>query len=413
MEKNIVLQEIVDFYLQSNDFNGLPIYQMNNYSKEELLNLIDNDLVEAISEKEVLNPHIRGFNLNISKNVQKNNATDIKSHTCFYPTEKALEGVKIDYETPYTSLMQKGKKQFDIIFFDIEILERYINNPKFLIIDNGYRGSICIRDEYYDDEDNNSEYIKDYGMAYIEGAELKRAVAVFLIDLANLSPKIQMLWKAFELRNQKTCNVDSGFKKNLIYGEWVTDYWIFHAIIDEMIIINKQCKAMDIPPLFSHTYSTNSYEMPEGYRNILLPTMKNYYDFVLVLEKMFVHNISIKAFKKDGVLIKGIERKDNDGHDKGSLVMLEEWMNKNIKTNIEIKEVIIKPLKNIRKIRQVPAHEITNNKYDIGVYKKQNDLIIETYKAIRGIRLLFSNLPQANTIEIPEQLITGNNIVCY
>lgn len=412
MKKNVVLQEIIDFYLQSKDFNGLPIYQMNNYDKEELLNLIDNDLIEAISEKEVLNPHIRGFNLDIPKDIQKNNASDLESHTCFYPTEKALEGVKIDYKSPYTILMQKGREQFDIIFFDIEILERYINNPKFLIMDNGYRGSICIRDEYYDDEDD-SEYIKDYGMAYIEGEKLTRAVAIFLIDLAKLSPKIQMLWKAFELKNQNRCKVNSRFIKNLIYGEWVTDYWIFHAIIDEMIIINKQCESMEIPPLFSHTYGTHFSEMPEGYRNIFLPTMKNYYDFVLVLEKMFVHNISVKTFQKDGFLIKGIERKDSKGYDKGSLVMLSEWLNRNIKTSINIDEIIINPLKSIRKIRQVPAHELTSNRYDIDVYKKQNDLVIETYRAIRGIRLLFSNHPKANKIEIPEWLVTGENIVCY
>lgn len=38
--------------------------------------------------------------------------------------------------------------------------------------------------------------------------------------------------------------------------------------------------------------------MPEGSRNILLPTLKNYYDFVLVLKKIIVHNISYKTFQK-------------------------------------------------------------------------------------------------------------------
>lgn len=38
--------------------------------------------------------------------------------------------------------------------------------------------------------------------------------------------------------------------------------------------------------------------MPEGFRNILLPTLKNYYDFVLVLEKIIVHKFLIKHFKK-------------------------------------------------------------------------------------------------------------------
>lgn len=30
MENNIILQEIVDYYLQSKDFNGLPVYRMTN-----------------------------------------------------------------------------------------------------------------------------------------------------------------------------------------------------------------------------------------------------------------------------------------------------------------------------------------------------------------------------------------------
>lgn len=80
--------------------------------------------------------------------------------------------------------MQNGKVQFDIIFFDVEILERY-NNPKFLIMDNGYRGCISIRDEFYDESGEN-EYIKDYGMAYIDGDKLNRAIGVFVIDLAKL-----------------------------------------------------------------------------------------------------------------------------------------------------------------------------------------------------------------------------------
>lgn len=411
MENNIVLQEIINYYLQSQDFNGLPIYRMENYNKEVLFKLIDNDFIEVISEREVLNPHIRGFSLNIPKKIQKENVSDKKSHSCLYPSEKALEDIEVDYNRPYTTLMQKGKEQFDIIFFNIEILERYINNPKFVIMDGGYRGTIYMHDEY--EEEDNSDYIKDYGMAYSDGEVFKRAVGVFLIDLTNLSPKIQMLWKAFELDNQDNYKINSGFVRNLIYGEWTTDYWIFHALIDEMKIINKQCQTMEINPLFSQTYGTHYSEIPEGYRNILLPTMKNYYDFVLVLEKMFVHNISIKAFQKDSFLIEKIDRRNEKGEIKGSLTMLSEWLNKNIKTYISIDETIISPLKKIRKIRQIPAHQLTDNSFDVSLYNKQNELVIETYKSIRFIRLLFSNHPATESIKIPDYLFTGENIVIH
>ena len=130
-----------------------------------------------------------------------------------------------------------------------------------------------------------------------------------------------------------------------------------------------------LPELFSHAYGTGYNEMPEGCRSVLLPTLKNYYDFVLVMEKLVVHNISIKTFQKDSFLVKKIERKDEEGRDKGIRVMLQEWLKKNVRANFDMEEVIIKPIKYIRKIRQVPAHELTNNKYDVDVYEKQKLLL--------------------------------------
>ncbi|MDX1259016.1 hypothetical protein [Exiguobacterium sp. K1] len=412
MNDYIALTEIIDYYLNSEDFNGLPILKMSHYNEKELFELIDRGMIEVISENEVLNPHIRGFNLNISIEVQKKYISDKKTHACLYPTETALKEIEVDYKSPYTVLMQSGRGQFDIIYFDIEILERYINNPKYIVYDSGYRGTIEINHDFYNEYAEN-EYIKDYGMAYVKDEPLIRSMGVFLIDLSNLPPKIQMLWNAYELENQKLYTIEEGFIKNLLHGEWVTKYWIFHALIDEMIIVNEQCKAMGIPSLFSKTFGTHYFDMPEGYRNILLPTMKNYYDFVLVMEKMFVHNISVKTFQKDEFLIKKIERKDENGNPKGSLVMFQEWLSKNIRTSNNLNLDIIQPLKNIRKIRQVPAHELTNNKYDTTLYEKQRDLVIETYTAVRNIRLIFSNHPLGSAVEIPKQLISGENIVYY
>ena len=53
------------------------------------------------------------------------------------------------------------------------------------------------------------------------------------------------------------------------------------------------------------------------------------------------------------------------------------------RANFDMDEFIISPLKNIRKIRQVPAHELTNNKYDLDVYDKQRELMEDTYEALR------------------------------
>lgn len=413
IDKNMVLNEIIEYYLNSRDFNGLPLYNMKNYDYDILCNLIDENSIEVLSDKEVINPHIKAMELDISKDKQKANIRNKENYAVLYPTKEALKNTNIEYTSPYTEIMKKGEKQFKIVYFDIEILERYINNPKFIVMDNGYRGKIYPKDEYCEDDTIDNEYIKDYGMAYIDGEKINRAIGVFICDLASLSSCKQMLWKGFELLKQDQCKINSGFVENLIEGKWVTKVWIFHALIEEMKVINNQCEAMQIPKLFNKTFGTHYTEMPEGYRNIFLPSLKNYYDFVLVLEKMVVHNISYKTFQKKAPYISSVERKNEDGYDKGSLVMFEEWLNKNIATNENISEIIIKPLRNIRKIRQKPAHELTSNEYDISLYQKQIDLVNEIYTAVRAIRLFFSNHPLAKDIEIPKYLITGKDIVAY
>lgn len=413
MKKQTVLNEIIKYYITSHDFNGLPVYNMKYYDYNILCELIDESLIEVLSEKEVINPHIKGFDFNIPLEQQKENISKKTSYSVLYPTRKALEAVSLDYTKPYSVLMQKGEKQFKIIYFNIEILERYVNNPKFLIMDNGYRGNIYPKDEYIDDKTIEDEYIKNYGMAYIDGTHLEHAVGVFVCDLAKLSSQKQMLWKGFELHEQKKCKINSGFVDNLIKGEWVTKTWIFHALIEEMKVINEQCEHMGIPKLFNKTFGTHYSQMPEGFRNILLPTLKNYYDFVLVLEKIVVHNVSYKTFQKDTLYIHGVNRKDESGKDKGSLTMFEEWLSKNIRTKENLSELIVKPLKNIRNIRQKPAHELTSNEYDVTLYQKQFDLMNDTYTAIRAIRLFFANHPLAKDVKVSEQLVSGEGIVNY
>ncbi|CDI40534.1 AAA family ATPase containing protein (fragment) [Tepidanaerobacter acetatoxydans Re1] len=123
---------------------------------------------------------------------------------------------------------------------------------------------------------------------------------------------------------------------------------------------------------------------------------------MLALEKIIVHNINYKTFTSATRFIKSVERKDDKGNLKGSLQLMSEWLKQNIRTNENIDDLIINPLKFIRKIRQVPAHEIFSNQYDKSLFKKQNEIMLETYKAVRSIRLFFANYPGNRDIETPE-----------
>lgn len=112
---------------------------MKYYDYNILCELIDEGLIEVLSEKEVINPHIKGFDFNIPVDRQKDNISMRTNYSVFYPTRKALESVPLDYTKPYSVLMQKGEKQFKIIYFNIEILKRYVNNPECIgdrVVDN-------------------------------------------------------------------------------------------------------------------------------------------------------------------------------------------------------------------------------------------------------------------------------------
>ena len=58
------------------------------------------------------------------------------------------------------------------------------------------------------------------------------------------------------------------------------------------------------------------------------------------------------------------------------------------------------------KLRQKPAHEIEEDVFDQKYFKDQRDLILDTYSAIRTIRLIFANHPKVRkaSIDIPDCL---------
>lgn len=412
-QKEKILNEIKGYYIKSSDYNGLPLSYLKNYDYDLLCELIDEEKITVLTENEVLNPHIKGFDIDVPKETMKKYVEESSYWVVLYPTRKALKSTRKIEGKPYTDILRKGEAQFKIVYFDIEILEKYFDDPRFSIFDSGYRGSICPKDEFATDYEIEDEYIKDYGMAYTRTGKFDRAVGVFVRDLANLSAKAQQLWKGHEKRNQNNYIVCGGFVKNLICGEWVEEIWTFEAAVRIMSLISDQCSAIGMPSIFRETYNPDNLECPEDYRLIFSPTKKNYEAFIVVLEKMFVGNISIDAFLYDGPFVKSVERKNEDGSPKGSLQLFEEWLTKNIKFKNGTAKDVLAPLRTLRKDRQVPAHEIKPNEYDLAYYKKQQDTINSVLKSMINIMFLLSDNPLARGVEIPEWVMDETKIVNY
>lgn len=240
--------------------------------------------------------------------------------------------------------------------------------------------------------------------------EIDRAIAVFIHDLARLSEKTQMKWKSREMEDQTAWRVNGGFIKNLLLGEWVTTSWVYTDLLQEQVVINQICDAIGINHIFSQTWSgEDHWNRPDGYRTILFPTRKNYYDFVNVLEKITCNNISMKAFTNVQKNTRSVRHEENEG----SIAVLSKWLKANGRDQQDVDDIIIAPLKKVRKIRQIPAHEVINNESDKAVYKDQNQLIEEVFWSVHGLRIMLGTHPLAKSVSVPDHLNDEKKIAIY
>lgn len=419
MKKQELLNVISKHYLYSGDFNGYPSEKINGFEVSELISLIKEGKVSVLTDNDDINIHINRRNCFSSKQDQIDVVIKGGLFTA-YPTPEYLKTLDIREEKPFTRMLAYGAEQFRILYFAVDVLELYVNNPLYQIWDSGYRSSISVRNcKMLGKDILHSELVKDFGVAYPrEGLrDHDRAIGVFLRDLAKLNYVAQCKWRGFLLQDQTEFLINGSFANNLLYGDWVKGYWIFDALLDEIKLINEMCNSIGIPPLFCKEYLRENNELI-GYRIILIPTLKNYYEFVSALEKIVVNNLNFKTFQSKAALIKPVARKKDNGMDKGSIEMLEDWFlanyfsfNPNGFENF--KKYISNTFRKIRKIRQIPAHELYNNQHDKTVYRQQNELIEEVFHAVRDLRMMFGKHPATALVNIPERLNDEENIVIY
>lgn len=418
MNKKELLKYVTDYYLKSGDFNGTPSYNIPLFDKTDLIALIEADCVNVLSNNDDINMYINRCNCFAEKAEQIKTVQKMQDYT-IYPTPKHLATLDIRQAKPFTEMLARGAEQFRIMYFAVDVLELYVNNPQYAIWDCGYRGNIYIQDSETVEDTIHSEYIKDFGIAYPREVprDRDRAIGVFLRDLSKLNYEAQCKWRGFLLKDQSEFIVNGGFIKNLIYGDWVTGHWIFDALLNEIKLINAMCISIGLPQLFCNEYS-REYQDLVGYRIILIPTLKNYYEFVSAIEKLVINNLNYATFQKAAEYILPIERKKTDGTLKGSIEMLEEWFlinyfSENSYGYDMFKKHISSVFRRVRKIRQVPAHELYDNKHDKSVYRQQNTLIEDVYSAVRALRIMLSKHPKAMAVEIPDELKDEENIVIY
>lgn len=398
-----LLDAIAQHYLSSGDFNGYSVRRLRREFKletREAKTTVERLLL--IGKIEVLfgnvhpNPHIKAFS-NISNEAQLRFLAELEftDHICLFPSREflaTLSEVERFKASPFAFELALGAGQLDFRAFDLSVLEHYRNDPRYYYETNFIGGSISIRDECFKPHAmprHDQVLLQTLGFAYDD--KLNRAVAVFLRYLSKLSPEHQRIWEAKKLEGSYKLHPD--YYRSSILGEWGTRISIFEAFTQELDVINEMSTLMDRPPLFRETFNE---DRPKEFGFLLRPTLSAFHEFVLLLDKMMSDNINKEFFATDLSLEEDEERADGKilVRQKGTVALLEEWIGKYVVPSAPgpVREMF-KGFRNVRKLRQKPAHAINDDIFDLRYFKEQRELVIAAYQSVRTLRLVLANHP--------------------
>lgn len=428
MERKL-LNAIVDFYLTSQDFNGIPVYKLFEEVTEE-----DIKKIRTLVQKGFIiinwgypheNIHIQAYApLDIQNQLKwlddlridqlKSKKPPIFKHEnfviespseksfCMYPSAKILKRRVKRNKYPNKPFLRKlalGEPQLKPYFFDLSVLDDYMNDPRFSFKSDGVSGSIFIKKGNVPKKD--AMFVEHFGYGIkLEKGQYERCLAVFLTDLTHLSANQQQRWLT-KIIGSKKFFIHPEYDR-ISRGNWALKISIFQAFREELPIINTMFRFAFGKRLFKRDNFTD--EELSQFHFIIRPTKELYYSFVHLLDKLISENID-KSFFEDS-LIEKVKKEINN--DPGTLILLRRWLDEKVKLpDPEPKDEMIDIFRKIRSERQRPGHLIDTNEWNKKYWNMQRILISDAYNAIRALRLIISSHPHAKAVEVPEWLYKG------
>ena len=305
-QRSAVVAKALNFYFDSGDFNGYPIFRLKTDFRlidsqviKILSALIADNLVEVVFGNMHPNSHIKAFgDISPERQLEFLAEGHLNDHACVYPSRLVLKDCPLIHRfdgMPYSKALALGCGQLNFRAFDLAVLEHYRNDPRYIYRTDWINGFITIRDEFYNNgtvPEHDEVSLETFGFAYNEN--LDRAVAVFLRYLNALSPEHQRLWEAKELKGDYKLHPD--YYRNSILGEFGTKISIFDAFLQEIRIINEMSVTMEKPPFFLDGFKGKSLN---GFGFLVRPTEKEFNNFIHLLDKLISENINKDFFRGD------------------------------------------------------------------------------------------------------------------
>ena len=140
--------DIGKYYLESGDFNGLPVRQAAptiGECRQLLRTLIEQGLAVVNFGDRHPNPHILAFEPeDVDVQLRKINTSAVED-ACIYPSTEYLSA-RVDITRypgrPFTQRLALGAPQLKLAAFDLAVLERYRNDPRYVYRTDDVQGLI-------------------------------------------------------------------------------------------------------------------------------------------------------------------------------------------------------------------------------------------------------------------------------
>jgi hypothetical protein len=428
-EATRLLRGITDFYLKSHDFNGIPVKQLIGEVQGSTLGsiraLVRRGLVEVYSSEYFVNPHVKRLPgvPDIESQVKALEGIDIHQ-ICAYPSIKHMRRIlpgRVHRSKPFTRFLALGHAQLEPIFFQLAVLGRYQTDPRYYFRFDGLNGHISVKESHYRKREMGKAdkvMLETFGLG--TDAKVHRVIVSFPRYLASLSSRHQQHWQSYRVVGK--CKMERNYALRGWHGEWTDGISIYEALLEEISHINKMCQMIGFPDLFRRDYSANAREYeagglleePKGFGLLMVPTKKHYLDFAALLDKIISENLNADFFGAQGLSLEEqiVKNGQTVAVKKGTLRLLEEWITEKIRMNAEDgPAAVVKPLKNVRKLRQGPAHKLVQDEFSIKYQTDKEKLILDVYISISNIRMFFQTHPKAQAYQFPNHLKPENVVV--
>jgi hypothetical protein len=415
-EYEALVEAVTKHYLTSGDFNGTSVSAIQASEQERralLVELVQAGKVTVEFGDDHPNAFIKAFPSAPVDVYVKKLASASLEYACVYPSPSHLSTV-VDQSKyagqPYTLRMALGDGQLEYVAFDLAVLERYRNDPRYHYDTDDFTGKIVVKTEHYLSDgmlERDKVLIEKFGFGYDKDKTV-RVVVAFLRYFQHVSRDHQQLWKAYELPGEYLLHP---VYRDVVVGNWYTGVSIFQAITEEMQVVNEMVQRMGRPPLFKEEYTGE--KRPRKFGFLLRPTLEEFNAFVQLLEKMTVGNMDFAFFQGEVSGESLTKRKDGStvATPKGSISALKEWFEgpalfKAGDANSQVEmDRMFATFRKIRALRQAPAHAMKEDEFDQAYFRQQRELVIETYDAVRALRMAFGGHPDAEDVEVPKHLL--------